>query len=89
MPIRRLGSDQARSGSAPYPTIGAQTRTTRMDSAMHIESIGVDVADFSAGEYATRLDRIRSAMEHAGVEVLVLSDPSNKAWATGYDGWSF
>ena len=29
------------------------------------------------------------AMEAKGVEVLVVSDPSNMAWLTGYDGWSF
>jgi ectoine hydrolase len=28
-------------------------------------------------------------MDRAGVEVLVATDPSNMAWLTGYDGWSF
>jgi ectoine hydrolase len=28
-------------------------------------------------------------MEKSGVELLVVSDPSNMAWLTGYDGWSF
>jgi len=28
-------------------------------------------------------------MEAAGIEVLIASDPSNMAWLTGYDGWSF
>lgn len=28
-------------------------------------------------------------MEKAGVDVLVVSDPSNMHWLTGYDGWSF
>jgi len=28
-------------------------------------------------------------MEKRGVEVIVCSDPSNMAWLTGYDGWSF
>ena len=56
---------------------------------MQMESIFPDAADFSAEEYITRLDCVRSAMERAGIEVLVLSDPSNKAWVTGYDGWSF
>ncbi|MCC5986917.1 MAG: M24 family metallopeptidase [Pararhodobacter sp.] len=56
---------------------------------MELANIDFDVADFSAGEYAARLDRIRTAMEVAGIDVLVISDPSNKAWASGYDGWSF
>jgi ectoine hydrolase len=44
---------------------------------------------FSRQEYAGRLDRTRRAMTELGVEVLVASDPSNMAWLTGYDGWSF
>ncbi len=44
---------------------------------------------FELGEYADRLARVRSAMARAGVEVLFTCDPSNMAWLTGYDGWSF
>jgi ectoine hydrolase len=44
---------------------------------------------FTADEYAARLAKTRGAMEKAGIEVLVVSDPSNMAWLTGYDGWSF
>lgn len=44
---------------------------------------------FSLDEYAQRLARTRQAMEAAGVDVIVVSDPSNMAWLTGYDGWSF
>jgi Xaa-Pro aminopeptidase len=28
-------------------------------------------------------------MEAKGVDLLIVSDPSNMAWLTGYDGWSF
>ncbi|MEL6978699.1 MAG: ectoine hydrolase DoeA [Pseudomonadota bacterium] len=45
--------------------------------------------DFSRAEYAARLAATRAAMEAQGVELLVVSDPSNMAWLTGYDGWSF
>ncbi|MDF1731188.1 MAG: ectoine hydrolase DoeA [Minwuia sp.] len=44
---------------------------------------------FSRQEYADRLDKTRTAMESAGIDLLILSDPSNMAWLTGYDGWSF
>jgi ectoine hydrolase len=44
---------------------------------------------FTADEYQARLAKTRAAMEKAGIEVLVTSDPSNMAWLTGYDGWSF
>jgi ectoine hydrolase len=49
----------------------------------------MDTADFSAPEYARRLDGIRAAMARAGLDALIVSDPSNMAWITGYDGWSF
>ncbi|MFZ0012496.1 MAG: ectoine hydrolase DoeA [Acidimicrobiia bacterium] len=44
---------------------------------------------FTREEYAARLAKVRRAMEAAGVDVLVATDPSNMAWLTGYDGWSF
>ncbi|MDP2120435.1 MAG: ectoine hydrolase DoeA [Hoeflea sp.] len=47
------------------------------------------VLNFSRDEYADRLARTRKAMEATGVDVIIVSDPSNMAWLTGYDGWSF
>ena len=44
---------------------------------------------FSRAEYDTRLAKVRTAMARAGIDVLVVSDPSNMHWLTGYDGWSF
>ena len=44
---------------------------------------------FSISEYDGRIKRTRDAMMAAGVEVIVVSDPANMAWLTGYDGWSF
>ncbi len=44
---------------------------------------------FERAEYAARLAKTRAAMEKAGVELLIVTDPSNMAWLTGYDGWSF
>lgn len=44
---------------------------------------------FSRQEYAQRLARTRSAMQAQGLELLLVTDPSNMAWLTGYDGWSF
>ncbi len=45
--------------------------------------------NFTRAEYAERLAKTRAAMERAGVELLIISDPSNMHWLTGYDGWSF
>jgi ectoine hydrolase len=44
---------------------------------------------FTRAEYDQRLAKTSAAMQRAGVDLLVLSDPSNMAWLTGYDGWSF
>ncbi|GIZ10686.1 ectoine hydrolase DoeA [Pseudomonas sp. NCCP-436] len=44
---------------------------------------------FSREEYAQRLAKTRSAMQARGIELLIVTDPSNMAWLTGYDGWSF
>lgn len=49
-----------------------------------------DVAlKFSRQEYADRLAKTRRAMDAKGVDMLIVSDPSNMNWLTGYDGWSF
>ena len=44
---------------------------------------------FTRAEYADRLQKTRRAMEEKGVDLLIVSDPSNMNWLTGYDGWSF
>ncbi|MGI9410813.1 MAG: ectoine hydrolase DoeA [Hyphomicrobiaceae bacterium] len=47
------------------------------------------VLHFSREEYAARIAKTRQAMARRGVELIIVSDPSNMAWLTGYDGWSF
>ncbi|WP_101066930.1 M24 family metallopeptidase [Roseovarius salinarum] len=44
---------------------------------------------FSHDEFRRRLDRTKRAMQAAGLDVLLVTDPSNQNWLTGYDGWSF
>lgn len=44
---------------------------------------------FTRAEYDRRLEKARAAMLQQGVDVLFIEDPSNMAWLTGYDGWSF
>ncbi len=44
---------------------------------------------FTPGEYTRRLTKTREAMAKRGLDALFLEDPSNMAWLTGYDGWSF
>ena len=44
---------------------------------------------FSTAEYQRRLRQTRAHMEKQDLDLLIVSDPSNMAWLTGYDGWSF
>jgi ectoine hydrolase len=44
---------------------------------------------FTLEEYAARLAKTRKAMEQKGIDTLVVVDPANMYWLTGYDGWSF
>lgn len=44
---------------------------------------------FERAEYATRLTKVRASMAERGLDALFVTDPSNMAWLTGYDGWSF
>ena len=47
------------------------------------------IPPFSAAEYDRRLTKTRAVMATRGLDVLIVTDPSNQAWLTGYDGWSF
>ena len=49
----------------------------------------IEYAPFTQAEYDRRIALTRAAMVEAGLDVLFVTDPSNQAWLTGYDGWSF
>ena len=44
---------------------------------------------FSKAEYAARLAKVRAEMEARGLAALIIGDPANINWLTGYDAWSF
>ncbi len=44
---------------------------------------------FSRAEFDQRIAKTRAAMQAHGLDLLIVSDPSNMNWLTGYDGWSF
>ena len=44
---------------------------------------------FDLQEFHERMRNTKESMLRNKVEVLIVSDPSNMAWLTGYDGWSF
>jgi ectoine hydrolase len=44
---------------------------------------------FERAEYDERLRRVRERMAAAGLDGLIVTDPANMHYLTGYDGWSF
>lgn len=44
---------------------------------------------FTRDEFAQRISKTRAAMQARGLDLLIVTDPSNMNWLTGYDGWSF
>ncbi|MDK3071625.1 M24 family metallopeptidase [Sedimentitalea sp. JM2-8] len=51
--------------------------------------MGATDLPFDMAEYGARLFRTRAAMAEQGLDALFVTDPSNQAWLTAYDGWSF
>ena len=44
---------------------------------------------FSMDEYKARLFETKKRMNEKGLDALILADPANMNYLTGYDGWSF
>jgi len=44
---------------------------------------------FAKSEYDARLAKVRAQMAERGLDALVIGDPNNHNWLTGYDAWSF
>lgn len=44
---------------------------------------------FDVKEYKERLEKTKKSMNEKGVEVLIVTDPANMNYLTGFDGWSF
>ena len=44
---------------------------------------------FTRIEYADRLERVRIAMQTREIDFLIIGDPANINWLSGYDAWSF
>src|SRR5699024_4785802 len=44
---------------------------------------------FAKEEYQSRVQKVKEKMEERGVEVLLITDPANMNYLTGYNAWSF
>jgi len=69
---------------------GFKIRKRRLPSQHTADAMPIEPnLHFDRSEYEARIVKTRAAMERAGVDAIIVSDPSNMAWLTGYDGWSF
>src|SRR5215207_9463634 len=69
-----------RSHSAGLASNGSSGQTLAMtEAALH----------FPTNEYQRRIAKTRKAMRQRSLDLLLVSDPSNMEWLTGYNGWSF
>ncbi|WFA10002.1 M24 family metallopeptidase [Tissierella sp. Yu-01] len=44
---------------------------------------------FETSEYMQRFNETKKSMEEKGIEVLIVTDPANMNYISGFDGWSF
>lgn len=44
---------------------------------------------FPVEEYAGRIAKTKQSMSEKGIDVLIVTDPANMNYLTGFDGWSF
>ncbi|WP_339935047.1 Xaa-Pro peptidase family protein [Vreelandella glaciei] len=44
---------------------------------------------FSTSEFKARMAKVKQSMLKQGIDVLLVSNPANQNYLTGYDGWSF
>lgn len=44
---------------------------------------------FSLEEYKQRFENTKRSMDEKGIEVLIVTDPANMNYLSGFDGWSF
>ncbi len=47
------------------------------------------MSTFPLSEYRRRVQAAKEAMQNKGLEVILVADPANMNYLTGYDGWSF
>ena len=45
--------------------------------------------NFDESEYQGRIEKVKASMREKGIEVLLITDPANMNYLTGYNAWSF
>ncbi|MYM18557.1 M24 family metallopeptidase [Brevibacterium sp. 5221] len=81
-------TDTARPDASPT---AAGTGSAAASPSLRAPAPDTDVraALFSDQEYASRLAKVRERMRFQGLQALIVTDPANIFYLTGYDAWSF
>ena len=73
-----------------YPSAGKGRKVMAESSAGSVaQPMGERGLPFEEDEYRRRCASVKASMERRGLDVLIVVDPSNMFYLTGYDGWSF
>lgn len=89
------GGDEARpevQGMRPGADQGSAAREVRarpLPRPGDVDSIGARELLFSPEEYLARLESVRHRMRDQGLSALIVTDPANIYYLTGYNAWSF
>jgi ectoine hydrolase len=62
---------------------------TKIQTIKQVKSGGNVPMSFGIAEYKERIRKTKERMAEQGIEVLLITDPANMNYLSGYDGWSF
>ncbi|WP_350268912.1 M24 family metallopeptidase [Brevibacterium sp. CBA3109] len=77
----RPGAEQGRAGQ--------EVRARPQPRPGEVDTIGANDLFFSADEYLGRIASVRDRMIDQGLSALIVTDPANIYYLTGYNAWSF
>jgi ectoine hydrolase len=71
-------------------TVSNRMKISKVGYPAHIfGKRGVAMLSFEVSEFKQRLKKTKQRMAGAGCDVLLVTDPANMNYLSGYDGWSF
>ncbi|GAA1952160.1 Xaa-Pro peptidase family protein [Brevibacterium antiquum] len=77
----RPGAEQGRAGQ--------EVRARPQPRPGEVDTIGANSLSFSPDEYLGRIASVRNRMVDQGLSALIVTDPANVYYLTGYNAWSF
>lgn len=91
--LRLLGLSAVGDGQRLLATEPLPAQQRERDRPEHVSVTGSEhpskLRPLVDGEYAHRLSRVQAAMGSRSLSAVVVSDPANIYYLTGYDAWSF